>query len=66
MTDVIVVGAGPVGLFLGLRLCERGLRPRLLERRAGARGESRSIGIHPPALERLDRLGVGRRLVERG
>lgn len=66
MTDVIVVGGGPVGLFLGLRLLDLGLRPIVLERRAEARTESRSIGIHPPSLELLDRLEVGRPLLERG
>lgn len=66
MTDVIVVGAGPVGLFLALRLHQLGLRPTVLERRAGERRASRSIGIHPPSLERLDRLGIGDALLARG
>jgi len=66
MPDVVIVGGGPVGLFLALRLHQLGLRPAVLERRTTARAQSRSIGVHPPALEQLDRLGIGGRLVERG
>lgn len=64
--DVIVVGAGPVGLFLAARLAQRGVRPLVLERSEQRVRHSRAIGIHPPGLERLDDLGVARRIVEAG
>jgi 2-polyprenyl-6-methoxyphenol hydroxylase-like FAD-dependent oxidoreductase len=64
--DVAVVGAGPVGLFFALCAVAEGLRPIVIERRPHPRLESRAIGIHPPALELLDRLGVADRFVARG
>lgn len=66
MTDVCVVGAGPVGLFLALRLHALGVTPRVLERRAGSHDGTRSIGVHPPSLERLEALGCASALVDRG
>lgn len=64
--DVAVVGAGPVGLFLGLALAREGLDVGVFERRPERRGGSRSIGVHPPSLELLDELGLADRFVARG
>ncbi|QSZ54319.1 NAD(P)/FAD-dependent oxidoreductase [Paenarthrobacter sp. AT5] len=64
--DVVVVGAGPVGLFTGLLLLQRGRSVRILERRVGRSNRSRAIGIHPPALRALDRAGIADSLVAAG
>jgi 2-polyprenyl-6-methoxyphenol hydroxylase-like FAD-dependent oxidoreductase len=58
MHDVAVVGAGPAGLFLAAALARRGVDVVVLERRGGPRLHSRAIGIHPPSLAALDRLGL--------
>lgn len=65
-TDVTIVGGGPVGLFLGCRLAQLGVEVKLLETRTDPHCHSRSIGIHPPSLEKLAEIGVARRVVERG
>jgi 2-polyprenyl-6-methoxyphenol hydroxylase-like FAD-dependent oxidoreductase len=65
-TDVLVVGAGPVGMDLACRLVVAGLSVRVLERRTEPTTHSRSIGIHPPALEALSEIGVAGRLVAHG
>ncbi len=65
-TDVIIVGAGPVGLFLGCRLAQLGISFNILEKRASRFQHSRSIGIHPPSLERLESLGVVAEILQRG
>ncbi|WP_309103746.1 NAD(P)/FAD-dependent oxidoreductase [Microbacterium sp.] len=57
--DVVIVGAGPVGLLLGCLLAERGLDVVICERRDGADGRTRAIGIHRPGLDALDEAGVG-------
>jgi 2-polyprenyl-6-methoxyphenol hydroxylase-like FAD-dependent oxidoreductase len=64
--SVAIVGAGPVGLLLALCAHREGLRPLVFERRPDRRGGSRAIGVHPPALELLDRLGLADRFLERG
>jgi 2-polyprenyl-6-methoxyphenol hydroxylase-like FAD-dependent oxidoreductase len=51
--DVVVVGAGPVGLLAGLLAHEAGLRVRVLDRESGPCTHSRAIGIHPPGLDIL-------------
>jgi len=51
--DVVVVGAGPVGLLAGLLAQEAGFRVRVLDRASGPCTHSRAIGIHPPALQIL-------------
>lgn len=66
MFDVIVVGAGPVGLFLGALLLQEGLSVRILEQRTGPSTHSRAIGIHPPALAALDAAGVAAAMVAEG
>ncbi|MBK9175431.1 MAG: FAD-binding protein [Flavobacteriales bacterium] len=42
-SSVIVVGAGPAGLFCALRLIERGLRPIILERGKDVRARRRDL-----------------------
>ena len=64
--EVLVAGAGPVGLFVALELHRRGMRPRVIERLTETHGGSRSIGIHPPSLEALDRHGLARRFIAEG
>ncbi|MCB9684712.1 MAG: FAD-dependent monooxygenase [Alphaproteobacteria bacterium] len=66
MEDVLVVGAGPVGLFLAIELVRHGLRPRIVDRRTQHPPLSRAIAIQPRTLEALDGSGVSARLLARG
>ena len=66
MLDAVIVGGGPVGLFLGCRLAQLGLRFIVLEKHAEPLQHSRSIGIHPPSLERFEELGLVADLLARG
>lgn len=66
MLDAIIVGGGPVGLFLGGRLAQLGFAVKVLEPRTGPRAHSRAIGVHPPALERLAALGLADAFVREG
>jgi 2-polyprenyl-6-methoxyphenol hydroxylase-like FAD-dependent oxidoreductase len=64
--DVLIIGAGPVGLFLGCRLAQLGISFKIIEKRTSHFQHSRSIGIHPPSLEKLEPLGVVNEIVRRG
>ncbi|MGF6832072.1 2-polyprenyl-6-methoxyphenol hydroxylase-like FAD-dependent oxidoreductase [Paenarthrobacter sp. TE4293] len=66
MLDVVIVGAGPVGLFMGALLLQQGHDVRILERRTTRSDLSRAIGIHPPALAELARAGVAGELIAAG
>lgn len=64
--DVLIVGGGPVGLFLGCLLAQRGLGVRVLERRERPGQHSRAIGIHPPALKAFRAVGLTAPLLSAG
>src|SRR5580704_7842151 len=63
---VVVVGAGPVGLAAAIDLAQRGVPVVLLDDSDRVGEGSRGICWSKRALEILDRLGVGERLVARG
>jgi 2-polyprenyl-6-methoxyphenol hydroxylase-like FAD-dependent oxidoreductase len=57
-TDVLIVGAGPVGLFLANECARRGLRWRLIETRPSQSVHSKALAIFPRTLEIFDMAGV--------
>lgn len=65
-TEILVAGAGPVGLALALALNRRGIAVTVLEKRDGLSAASRASTFHPPTLEVLDELGVFAGLREGG
>ncbi|WP_052167107.1 FAD-dependent oxidoreductase [Microbacterium profundi] len=57
--DVVIVGAGPVGLLLACLLAQDGIDVSVYEQREAGDDRSRAIGIHPPGGAALDAVGVG-------
>lgn len=64
--DVLIVGAGPVGITLALALQQAGVDFRIVERAGGFSGESKAITLQPRTLEQLHLLGAAQRLVDAG
>jgi 2-polyprenyl-6-methoxyphenol hydroxylase-like FAD-dependent oxidoreductase len=65
-TDVVVVGAGPVGLVAACELARRGIAVRVIDKLAQPTNESRAIAIHARSLDMLDRMGIIDELVATG
>ncbi len=64
--DVAIIGAGPVGLLLASLLGAKGLRVLVLERRTELPAHSQAIGITPPSLKILAKLGLDDEFIRRG
>jgi 2-polyprenyl-6-methoxyphenol hydroxylase-like FAD-dependent oxidoreductase len=64
--DVMVVGAGPVGMLQAIMLHDAGYKVVIIDSRTSINQHSRAIGIHPPGLASLDLVGVAEAFVERG
>ncbi|RDI67276.1 FAD-dependent monooxygenase [Nocardia pseudobrasiliensis] len=56
--QVLIAGAGPTGLTLGIELARRGVAIRIVDRVADHFNGSRGDGIQPRTLEVFDDLGV--------
>jgi 2-polyprenyl-6-methoxyphenol hydroxylase-like FAD-dependent oxidoreductase len=63
--DVLIVGAGPVGLFLANECARRALRWRLVEERASQSAHSKALAIFPRTLEIFDMAGLASPFLER-
>ena len=64
--QVLVVGAGPVGLFSALSLTERGLSVRIVDEELRTAAHSYALALHPHTIKVLADLGLGAELVDRG
>src|SRR6266496_6667090 len=65
-TDVLVVGAGPVGLAVAASLAGHGHDVTVVDRQATGAHTSRAAVVHARTLEMLERIGVSKRLAALG
>ncbi|MDP1852423.1 MAG: NAD(P)/FAD-dependent oxidoreductase [Candidatus Planktophila sp.] len=62
--DVIVIGAGPVGLVVALGLAQNGVRVLVVEKNSiEVPSQWRGSTIHPPTLEIFDELGLADEII---
>ncbi|WP_214826474.1 FAD-dependent monooxygenase [Exiguobacterium algae] len=70
--DVLIVGAGPTGLTLGLTLAKYDISFKIIDRKTTPSDNSRAIGIQPRTIEVFSRLDLAKdvlaraRTIERG
>ena len=56
--DVLIAGAGPVGLMAASQLARSGVSVRLIDAAPGPATTSRALGAHARSLEIYDQLGI--------
>ena len=64
--DVLIVGAGPVGLTMAAELTRYGLRVRIIDEAPEPTDKSKALVVWPRTLEHLDRLGLASTFVATG
>lgn len=64
--DVLVVGAGPTGLFLAAELLRQRCSVLLVDKAALPSSLSKAVIVHPRTLEILDAVGLADDLITRG
>jgi 2-polyprenyl-6-methoxyphenol hydroxylase-like FAD-dependent oxidoreductase len=65
-TDVLVVGAGPVGLLMAAELRRHGVRCRIVDRLAEPMGWVKALGVSQRTLELWDDLGIAAEALDAG
>jgi 2-polyprenyl-6-methoxyphenol hydroxylase-like FAD-dependent oxidoreductase len=66
LADVLVVGAGPVGLTLAAELARHGTRCRIIDKLQQPSPYCRAIGVTPRTLEVWDDMGIARAMIDAG
>jgi 3-(3-hydroxy-phenyl)propionate hydroxylase len=65
-TDILIAGAGPVGLSLAIALARQGIAVTVLEKEAELSRDARASTIHPPTLEMFAEWGFGEEVIAKG
>jgi 2-polyprenyl-6-methoxyphenol hydroxylase-like FAD-dependent oxidoreductase len=65
-TEVLVVGAGPVGLLTAILAAEAGLAVKIVDQEARTTARSYACALHPRTLKLLDGMGLASGLLEQG
>ena len=64
--DVLVIGAGPVGLTMAAELARYGVGVRIVDKAAQRSDKSKALVLWSRTLELIDRMGCGASFVEAG
>lgn len=64
--EVLVVGAGPVGLFTAILLARRGVRVEIVDQERRPAARSYALLLHPDSLRLLDMAGLATEALEHG
>src|SRR5579871_2711325 len=57
-TEVLIVGAGPVGMFLAVLLARAGVKVEIIDAASGPALGSGACGLHPASLTLLKEAGL--------
>ncbi|HEY5364087.1 MAG TPA: FAD-dependent monooxygenase, partial [Aestuariivirga sp.] len=65
-TPILIIGAGPSGLLLALRLARHGVAFRIIDKNAGPGLASRAMVVQARTLEFYDQLGLADKIINQG
>ena len=65
-SEVLVAGAGPVGMLTALILAHNGVKTRLIDQESRTAGHSYSCALHPRSLAILQKVGLAADAIEMG
>lgn len=66
MIDLIIVGAGPVGLFCANEAIRHGLECRIIDKKSALSDKSKALGLHIKTLDILDDCGFIEAIIKQG
>ncbi|MEO5666462.1 MAG: FAD-dependent monooxygenase [Bdellovibrionota bacterium] len=64
--NIVIVGAGPTGLVLALRLVRHGVKARIVDKRVKPGENSRAIGVQARTLEFYGQMGLADAVIAHG
>lgn len=64
--EVLVAGAGPVGMTTALLLARKGIKTAIIDRETGTARRSYACALHPSSIETLYDAGLGEELAAEG
>ena len=65
-TEVLVVGAGPVGLLTAIQAAEAGLAVKIIDQEARTTARSYACALHPRTLKLMDEMGLVSAILHQG
>ena len=64
--EIVIIGAGPSGLSMGIFLSDLGYRPRIFDRKEKIGKHSKALGVNPRTLELMKPLGITSKFLKNG
>jgi 2-polyprenyl-6-methoxyphenol hydroxylase-like FAD-dependent oxidoreductase len=65
-SEILIVGAGPVGMVLACVLAQSGVKVKIVDKREQTSSIPRAINVSSPVLKIFDELGIGQRVLTNG
>ena len=65
-TEVLVAGAGPVGMITAILLAENGIRVKVVDKESSTATHSYACALHPGSLQLMEQIGLAEDIIKMG